>query len=100
MGVRFSKAVRYAAAALAANYTVTVGGLPVTVSSALPQADGANVALTLASAIPAGSTFTVRVNNQVDYSGNAVPNGSAASGTVAGFATLDRSPSVPANRAR
>ena len=89
VGVRFSKAVRYAAAALAANYTVTVGGLPVTVSSALPQADGANVALTLASAIPAGSTFTVRVNNQVDYSGNAVPNGSAASGTVAGFATLD-----------
>jgi len=89
VGVRFSKAINFAAEGTPGNYTITVGGSPVTINSVTPQINGTNVAIALASPIPTGSSFTVTVRNMTDYSGNAIPNGTAVVGTSYGYSGMD-----------
>jgi hypothetical protein len=85
----FSEAMNRDSAQVAGKYTVTVGGLPVTVTQALLMPGQKIVALTLATPITSGATCTAAAANLVTKTGfSLLPNAQA---------TFSYTPAVPGN---
>jgi hypothetical protein len=74
VGIAFSEPLDSASATTAANYIFTPGNLGPT--NAALDGTGTNVFLTLAGALPQGTTITLAISNVNDAEGNAVPPGS------------------------
>jgi len=85
IGVCFSEAVDFLTATDGVNYDVN--DFSVSVQQAELRPDGRTVLLTLG--FPITGSFTVKVSDVYDLSGNPIVPGSPASGTVAGMAPAD-----------